>query len=52
MSILFIIIGIVIGTIILGIAIVYLRYFVPLRPRENRFEYVHVNDELQNKRWY
>ncbi|AXT60865.1 hypothetical protein D1816_11080 [Aquimarina sp. AD10] len=45
MSILFITIGVVVGAIILGIGIVYLRYFIPLRPQENGFEYVHVNDD-------
>ncbi|WP_422091608.1 hypothetical protein [Tenacibaculum ovolyticum] len=45
MSILFITIGVVLGVIILGIGIVYLRYFIPLRPQENGFEYVHVNDD-------
>lgn len=43
MSILFIIIGVVIGVIILGIGVIYLRYFIPLRPQENGFEYVRVN---------
>ncbi|WP_298321406.1 hypothetical protein [uncultured Aquimarina sp.] len=45
MSVLFITIGVVVGAIILGIGIVYLRYFIPLRPQENGFEYVHVNDD-------
>ncbi|TSE07986.1 hypothetical protein [Aquimarina algiphila] len=45
MSILFIIIGVVIGVILLSIGIVYLRYFIPLRPQENGFEYVYVNND-------
>lgn len=41
MTILYIISGIV---LILGL-IVYLRFFVPLRPKEPGFEYVYVNED-------
>lgn len=52
MSILFISIGAVIGIIMLGIGIVYLRYFIPLRPQENGFEYVYVNSDVTVRELY
>jgi hypothetical protein len=45
MSTFLIIFGLVIGIIIFGIGIVYFRYFVPLRPKENGFEFVYVKDD-------
>ena len=45
MSIILIIIGVVVGIIILLIVIIYLRYFIPLRPKENGTEYVYVNND-------
>ncbi|POY37175.1 hypothetical protein C3K47_08965 [Solitalea longa] len=41
MTIIFIILGII---AIVGL-IVYLRYFIPLRPKEPGFEYVYVNED-------
>lgn len=45
MSVLFIIIGVLAGIILLAIGIIYLRYFIPLRPKENGFAYVYVEDD-------
>ena len=36
------VIGVFIGIIGIATLVIYLRYFVPLRPKESGFEYVHV----------
>ena len=36
------VIGLFIGTVGIATLVIYLRYFVPLRPNESGFEYVHV----------
>lgn len=41
MTIIFIILGII---VIIGLT-VYLKYFIPLRPKESGFEYVYVNED-------
>lgn len=45
MSTFLIAIGIIASIIILGIGIIYLRYFIPLRPKESGFEYVYVEND-------
>ncbi len=35
-------IGIIVGVIGLTVLVLYLRHFVPLRPKEDGFDYVHV----------
>jgi len=36
------IIGIIVGVIGLTVLVIYLRYFIPLRPKEDGFDYVHI----------
>jgi predicted metal-dependent hydrolase len=39
------IISFIVTIIIIGFIIVYLKYFIHLRPKESGFEYVQVNDD-------
>lgn len=45
MIVFLVIIVFIVGIVILGTGFIYLRYFIPLRPKEDGFEYVYVNDD-------